>query len=117
MGLKSEQLTQSHPFNAENLLLFIIFGLAISLDLVYFFYVANSFVERIESLYIICVSIVCTITFAILIWEMLKLFELFKNFECIIEESKLYEFLSAYFKIALYMYTLLVLTGRIDQNT
>lgn len=87
MGIKLQQQNQSHPFNAQNVFAFFVFGSCISLNSAYFFLVANSFVESTESLYIICIAIVCTIIFTILIWKMSNLFDLINNFERIVEES------------------------------
>lgn len=80
MGLKPQQLTQSHPFNAQSLIVLSVFGLSITFCSAYFFLDAKSFVEHTESLYLVCVTIV--------LWKMPKVFELINNFQCVINESK-----------------------------
>lgn len=88
LGIKPLPLNQSHPFNIQNVIVFFVFGLCITLNSAYFFLEATRFVESIESLYLTCLAIVCTINFASLIWKMSKLFDLINNLEKIVEESK-----------------------------
>lgn len=87
LGVDADHSIQSNPFNAKNLLVFIVFILSIISNFVYILNYANSFEE-----YTNCINTVSTVfigitVFGILVWKMRELFEFIQCLENAIQNS------------------------------
>lgn len=88
VGIKAHQTNQNNRFNARNLTILLVFGIFIVLEVFYIVYEAKSFDEYNITVYVISSLLGISICFANLIWNMPKIFHVFKSIEAIIRNSK-----------------------------
>lgn len=88
LGVNANQSVRSHPFNAKNVMVLIIFILSILSNLIYLIGFATTFEEYTSCLNLIASLVVCFMVFAIIVWKMKELFEFIKLLDHMIQKSK-----------------------------
>lgn len=89
VGLNLHQSHQKYPFNVKIVLILFIFVCGIVSNVVFLFSETKTFKEFNGSLYEISSAFVVATSFAILTWNMLKLFRFIGSLEAIVNKSKL----------------------------
>lgn len=88
MGINPHQSSEKHPFNLRNGFATVNSMLSLTSNIKYFFYVANEFEEYTYVVYIFSTGAVSFLIYTMLVWKMEKLFEIFNDFEKLIDDSE-----------------------------
>lgn len=85
IGIDPHQLERNHPFNTKNLMCFFVLGILTIFSDLYFIFIASTFGEYTQSVYITSMSNAVFLVFTIAIWQMSSLFQFIdavKEFYC-----------------------------------
>lgn len=84
----SQHSTQGHALNAKTLFGFLLFGSSLISILLFISYVANNFMEYVQSICVFCGTIVLFVCFASIVFEMDIFCGIIVDIEKLIDSSK-----------------------------
>lgn len=87
VGINSRQSSRKHLFNARNVTTLIVTTLSIISNTIFLLQDAKTFEKYTTTIYALSTAMVSTATYVTAIWKMAKLFQIFDNFQNIIDKS------------------------------